>query len=239
MRGDIKRILGITFVLSSLLTSALAAQPSPSNNIVNYNYNKADATLGFELLIKGQAGMVQDFDNLLSKFSGQLSGANNATFLAIFEDLIRRQANLHQNFASILGNETHWNFTDPKDQVRLLDGYGELIENETVIYGHFYVLLNCTWCNKDFIDSNTECHNPAELAQIEFLNSFYDLLLRQNDLLKSFCNLTNNLSLGVAPEDRKRFLRVFQILLKWHSAKIEELSKITQNPCTKWTKISR
>jgi hypothetical protein len=218
------------FILSAL--SSVALSPLLNNNIED-NYSKVDATKGFELLIKGQANQVQDFENLLCRYRGQLNGANNATFLAILEDLIRRQANLHANFASILGNETHWNFTEPMDQIMFLNNYGELLENETTLYSRFYSMLSDTWCKKDFIDSDAgHCYSSMK-TQVEFLYSFNELLVRQDELLGHYYSLTNNLNPGVSHKDKTRLIKDFEGLLRLQSIKIGELSNLIMNPCTK------
>jgi hypothetical protein len=226
----------MTLALSILLASAAIAQsslPSNNNNNNKNNYDKVDATKDFELLIKGQASMVQDFENILSKYSGQLSGANNATFLGIFEDLIRRQANLHESFASILGNKTHWNFTEPNDQIMFLNNYGELLENETALYSMFYSMLNDTWCKADFIDFEAEHCYSGTNAQVEFLYSFNDLLIRQYELLEHYYSLANNLNPRVPHKDKTHLIKDFESLLRLQSIKIGDLSNLIKNPCTK------
>ena len=224
----------MTLALSFLLTSATVAQSFPPRDNDKYNYNKVDATKDFELLIKGQASMVQEFENILSKYRGQLSSADNATFLDIFEDLIRRQANLHENFASILGNETHWNFTEPMDQILFLNNYAELLENETTLYSRFYGMLNDTWCKADFIDSEAEhCYSDTN-AQVEFLYSLNDLLIRQDELLGHYYSLTSNLDPEAPSKDKTYILKYFEILLRLQSIKIGELSNLIKNPCTNY-----
>ena len=197
-------------------------------------WNKTNATESLEDLIHGQNALISDFESLLHKYSGEFSGQNNSTFMASFEDLLRKQTELHNRFASILGTGTTWNssFNDPDTQALLLSSYGQMLCQEKQNYNSFLDLLNDTWCNKDFRD-HSSCSN-VDNSQMEFLYSFDDLMARQDALLTNYYNLTYGLNPGVATEDKVILVELFENLTRLHSLKLSELIDLMNNSCTKW-----
>jgi hypothetical protein len=186
-------------------------------------------------LIISQEVLIENFEDLLHKYGATLSGKENSTFLASFEELLRRQALLHQSFASFLGNQTHWNYTEPEEQVSLLEAYGEMLARETILYSSFYDLLKATWCRPDFIESDSRC--PASSTHMEFLYSYEDLLGRQERLLRHYYWLTEELNSEVPDGNLIDFISFFEDLLRLHSAALESLEALIKGDCTTATPI--
>ncbi len=191
-------------------------------------WNKKIATVSLADLIKGQSVLIRDFEALLHKYSNQFSGQKNSTFLASFEDLLRRQTILHNSFASLLGAGQTWNFTKPADQVELLNRFGEMLYQEKALYNSFYTLLNATWCNPAFQNSpNCPCMN----SRIEFLYSFEDLVGRQNHLLTDYHNLTAGLNTSVSRADKVALVKQEGNLIQYHANVLSNLTKLIYSPC--------
>jgi hypothetical protein len=101
-------------------------------------WSKINAIAGFKESIISQEALIKDFEDLLHKYGATFSGEENSTFLASFEELLRRQALLHQSFASFLGDQSHWNYTEPEEQVSLLQAYREMLAKEKLLYASFF-----------------------------------------------------------------------------------------------------
>lgn len=195
-----------------------------------YGWSKINATAGFKDSIISQEVLIEDFEDLLHKYSATFSGEENSTFLASFEELLRRQTLLHQSFASLLGNQTHWNYTEPKEQISFLQAYGEILAREKLLYASFYDLLDATWCRPDFIESEGRC--PDISTHIEFLYSYEDLLSRQEKLLRHYYWLVDELNPDVPDEDIVDFVSFFEDLLRLHSSALEKLEALIKKDCT-------
>jgi hypothetical protein len=185
-----------------------------------------------EDLIKGQNTQISNFEALLHKYSSLFSGQNNSTFLASFEDLLRRQTVLHNNFSSLLGTGQTWNFTNAADQVTLLNSYGEMLYQEKSLYDSFYTLLSATWCNSSFQNS-PNCPSVTN-SQMEFLYSFEDLINRQDHLLTDYYNLTAGLNTSVSTADKIALVEQDENLIRWHSKVLSNLTSLITNACTNW-----
>ena len=224
----------ITMCTWIVLGIAIAANAQTHDLCTPYcppsGWSKINATAGFRDSIINQEILIEDFEDLLHKYGATFSGEENSTFLASFEDLLRRQTLLHQSFATLLGNRTHWNYTKPEEQVILLEAYGEMLAREKLLYASFYDLLDATWCRPDFIDSDGRC--PGISTHMEFLYSFEDLLSRQEELLKYYYWLTEELNPDVPDENIIGSLSFFEDLLRLHSSALEKLEALIKKDCT-------
>lgn len=214
-----------------ILAACVSAQPPYTPYCPPADWNKTNSTESLEDLIHGQNALIADFEALLHQYSSEFSGQNNSTFMASFEDLLRKQTELHNSFSSILGSGSTWNFNDPDTQALLLNSYGEMLYEEKGLYNSFLDLLSETWCNTDFQNS-PNC--PGVETQMEFIYSFEDLMARQEALLVNYYNLTSGLDPAVATEDKVILVEQFENLTRWHSIKLSELIDLMNNPCTVW-----
>jgi hypothetical protein len=192
-------------------------------------WSKINATEGFKESIMSQEALIEDFEHLLHKYGATFSGEENSTFLASFEELLRRQTLLHQSFASLLGDQSHWNYTEPEEQVGLLQAYGEMLAKEKLLYASFFDLLNATWCRTDFIESKGSC--PEANTHMEFLYSYEDLISRQEKLLIHYYWLANELNPDVSEQDIVNSIRFFEDLLRLHSAALANLEALIKKDC--------
>jgi hypothetical protein len=195
-------------------------------------WNKTNATTSLEDLIKGENVQIMDFEALLHKYSHQFSGQNNSSFLASFEDLLRRQTVLHNNFSSLLGTGQTWKFNNSSDQVELLNSFGGMLYQEKSLYDSFYTLLNATWCSSSFKNSPS-CPSVGN-SQKEFLYSYEDLVNRQDHLLTNYYNLTAGLNTSVSTTDKIALVKQDENLIWWHSKVISNLTRLINNSCTTW-----
>ncbi|VVB67683.1 Uncharacterised protein [uncultured archaeon] len=233
MRYAVLAIILVAFKFIEISACTIAQEPQLENFTPFCppdGWNKKNATTSLVDLIKGQNVLIRDFEALLHKYGSQFSGQKNSTFLASFEDLLRRQTVLHNSFASLLGTGQTWNFTKPADQVELLNRFGEMLYQEKALYNSFYTLLDATWCNPSF--QNSPNYPGVTNSQIEFLHSFEDLVNRQNDLLTDYHNLTSGLNTSVSRADKVALVKQEGNLIQCHANVLFNLTKLIYSPCS-------
>jgi uncharacterized repeat protein (TIGR01451 family) len=199
-----------------------------------YEYDRYNATLGFERLLIWQEELITELGKLLQD-QLNYSACENLSLIESREEFLRNQTCLRQQVTEMKFNfsEINWNFDDPTIQIEFMKSYWLLMDKEMDVYEDFEDQIKGTWCKEGLSLCANNCSNMN--SQMLVLASFEDLLYRQADLLADYALLLNNMN--VDPNqlaEYKDLIKKFDALLKRQSNLLISIAELMNSPCTGW-----